>query len=416
LTSHEKQEWIKALKLEYRQYCDLGMFQEVFLPKGRKAISTRMLMNRKADGRYRPRLVVRGFEQKEGIDYKEIFAPVANYSVFRFGIAVAATYRYKVRTFDVTAAYANSDMEEEIFIEIPEGYLEFCRPFIKKEDIMAGPLGDDVVLTLRKTLQGVKQGARNFYQQMKNKLESIGFLTSKLEPCLFYQWASGHLILLILWVDDFMFLAPETKEANEILQQVLGLYKIRETFGKILGMNIENGAGGIMITSEDYIARKGEEFGVNQHSIPCLQPMDVNLHLEKESGCSSGPYLEIIGSLIHAVNTTRPDIAFPVGVLARFGNCYGKKHYETAIRVLRYLYTTRKKGLFYKYQQKREITIDLYCDADFAGDRNSGKSTSGVIITINNNCVLWSSKLQSCVTKNTMQAGLGLTPGWIKWF
>ena len=96
-----------------------------------------------------------------------------------------------------------------------------------------------------------------------------------------------------------------------------------------------------------------------------------------------------------------------MGVLARFGNCHSTKHYEAALRVLRYLYTTKEKGIYFKYgDRKKKLNLDLYCDADFAGDNQSGKSTTGVIITINNTCILWSSKLQSCVSKNTMQAEL----------
>ena len=410
LQSKEKFEWIKSLELEYRQYCEANMFKECELSQQRNEISTRMLMNRKADGRFRPRHVARGFEQKYGIDYKEVFAPVANYGTFRLGIAIAAHYGFTVRTFDVTAAFAQSKMEEELYIKLPEGYEEFGRKYMKKEDTLL-KITNRTVLKLRTTLQGVKQGARNWYSEFSSKMESLGLTVSIHEPCLFFKITDSYVIILILWVDDYMWVAPNSEEANDILNKVNSAYKTRETHGVLLGMNITNRKDGIFISSRDYIERKCLEFGINANSIPCQQPMDVNLQLLKSDTCSSDPFLEIIGSLIHAVNTTRIDVAFPVGVLARFGNCYNEKHQDAAVRVLRYLYTTKDKGIYFKngMDAKRKPKIDLFCDADFAGDSNSGKSTTGVIITFNGSGVLWSSKLQSCVTKNTMQAELVAT-------
>ena len=350
LSTPEKEEWVKAVETEYSQYCQAEMFKECSLPSGRKAISTRLLMNRKADGRFRPRLVARGYEQKEGIDYKEVFAPVANYSVFRFGIALAAHYGLKARTFDVTAAFAQSKMDEEIYIAIPEGYTEYGRKYMKKRDLVP-KINESTALLLRKTLQGVKQGAKNWYEEFKGKMKSLGLEVSEYEPCLFYKILNAIPIILILWVDDYMWIAPDSIPANEILERVKAAYKTRETHGVLLGMNISNREDGIFICSRDYIERKCMEFGINENSIPCRQPMDVNLQLVKAAICTGDPYLEIIGSLIHAVNTTRSDVAFSVGVLARFGNCYDEKHQEAAKRVLRYLHTTRDKGIFYGYQE-----------------------------------------------------------------
>ena len=405
----EKAEWAKAIELEFKQYCELGMFREVLLPKGRKAISTRVLMKRKEDGRFRPRLVARGFEQEYGLDYKEVFAPVANYPTFRLGIAIAASERRQVRTFDITSAYANSDVNEELYIEIPNGYMDFGRKFMKKEwKLEDEELKERGVLQILKTLQGIKQGAYNWYNEFEGKLKSLGFNTCKYEPCLFYQYVKGQLLLLILWVDDFLWIAP--MEAEDLLDKIKKIYKVRETFGRLLGMNISQDEDGIYINSHDYIERKAKEFGVNENSIPCRQPMDLNLVLKKEEQCSKDPYLEVIGSLIHAINTTRADIAFPVGVLARFGNSYGTKHFEEAIRILRYLYTTKTKGLKFNYSKvKGELNLKVYGDADFAGDNLTGRSTSGVIISVNGTAVLWSSKLQSCVTKNTAEAELVAT-------
>ena len=234
-------------------------------------------------------------------------------------------------------------MEEELYIKLPEGYIEYGRQFMKKRDKLS-KIDENTVLLLRKTLQGVKQGAKNWYEEFKRKIESLGLKASKYEPCLFYKVIDRCPVVLILWVDDYLWIAPDSLLANEILNRVRTAYQTRETQGVLLGMNIYNTEDGIFINSNDYITRKCEEFGINENSIPCRQPMDVNLQLTKAAICSSDPFLEIIGSLIHAVNTTRADVAFSVGELARFGNCYSEKHQDAAKRVLRYLRTTKEKG------------------------------------------------------------------------
>ena len=128
LSKDDKDEWIKGVRLEFSSLVKLKSFMEAILPKGRKAIDNRWVMHRKTDGRYRPRLVIKGFQQQYGIDFFNSHAPVAGYHVFRMVLAIAATEGLIVETYDCSTAFAQNDLKEEVYIKIPEGYNQYCEP------------------------------------------------------------------------------------------------------------------------------------------------------------------------------------------------------------------------------------------------------------------------------------------------
>ena len=125
----EPVEWNRAIADELHSHMENGMWTQATLPVGKKALSTKWVFKFKTnvDGsrRYKARLVVRGFEQREGIDFEETFAPVAKFTPVRIMLALATHFDWEVEQMDVKTAFLYPEIEEEVYITMPEGYKLF---------------------------------------------------------------------------------------------------------------------------------------------------------------------------------------------------------------------------------------------------------------------------------------------------
>jgi ribonuclease HI len=126
---------------------------------------------------------------------------------------------------------------------------------------------------------------------------------------------------------------------------------------------------------------------------------------EEKDEADKLPYKSIVGSLQYIALSTRPDIAYAVNQLSRYIANPGQSHWQAGKRVLRYLKGTAKSSLLYKdYDGNQNTRIEIFCDADWAGDTEDRKSTTGVIIKLNGCPIIWLSKKQSTVALSTAEA------------
>lgn len=124
----QKANWQQACNAEMASLHEFETFELCELPRGRKALGCRWVFTVKGDNTYKARLVVKGFSEVEGIDYKETFAPVIRHESVRILLGVAASMGSKIHQMDVKTAFLNGDLEEEIFMRQPEGYQDSARP------------------------------------------------------------------------------------------------------------------------------------------------------------------------------------------------------------------------------------------------------------------------------------------------
>jgi hypothetical protein len=110
------------------------------------------------------------------------------------------------------------------------------------------------------------------------------------------------------------------------------------------------------------------------------------------------------GSILYSTISTRPDIAYAVGIVSRYMRNPGEKHAEAAVRVLRYLNGSRQEGLEYDGGSDQHLSINAWCDASWADSEDDRKSTSGYIVKLNNCTVSWASKKQATVSLSTAEA------------
>jgi hypothetical protein len=169
-----------------------------------------------ADGsieKYKERFVARGFSEKEGIEYEETFAPVARYTLIKTIIALAAKMKWKLYQMDVKTSFLNGVIEEEVYIEQPQGF--------EDEDRKSH------VCKLKKSLYGLKQASRAWYGHIDSFLMSLGFTKSKEDSNLYFKVMNDEPVILLLYVDD-LFLTGEEKLITECKKRLASEFEMKD--------------------------------------------------------------------------------------------------------------------------------------------------------------------------------------------
>ncbi|GLJ06696.1 hypothetical protein SUGI_0045460 [Cryptomeria japonica] len=252
------------------------------------------------------RLVCKGYAQEEGEDHGETFAPVARMEGIITLLAFAAQKKFKVYQMDVKFAFLNGILEEEVYIEQPNGYT-----LIDKKDM---------VCRLHKDLYGLKQGSRAWYERLHIHLMKIGFLRTSDDSNIYLKFEGDKILVSEVFVDDIIFggnddmsnnFADEMK--NEFEMSLVGEIK------NFIGLQIQQMKNGIFVKQYKYVKEVLKTFGMSDYK-PVGTPMVIGCKLSREDESKSideKEYMSMIGKL-HYVVHSRPDIAHAIGIVARF--------------------------------------------------------------------------------------------------
>ncbi|UYV80232.1 K02A2.6-like, partial [Cordylochernes scorpioides] len=340
-------------------------------------LTSKWLFKVKEDGRYKARLVVRGFEQEAGIDYDETFSPVISTVSLRIYFALMAKRRFVSKTFDIKTAFLYGFLDEEIYVQLPEGYKgNICR--------------------LRKGLYGLKQAPLKWNERLKTFLKSQDFIQLKSEPCLF-KTNKGNMYLAI-YVDDGILMGDNEEELNNILEKLSQEFevKINNDPRTFLGINLcFEEKNKILLSQENYAKSVLERYNM-QNSKPVPTPItDVAKEVDKNLEISNDnkfPYRQAIGSLLYLTNKTRPDMTFATNFESRSMHDPTTQNIINIKRTLRYLNHTTNLGISYDGEMPFELNV--YCDSDFAGDIKTRKSTTGYVVYLCGGPISWCSRKQ----------------------
>ena len=193
--------WKVAIQAEYDALMENGTWRLAKLPKGRKAIACKWVfkIKRQADGsieRYKARLCAKGFSQVEGVDYNETFAPVAKLTSLRAILTMAAIQDLELQHMDVKSAFLNGMLKEDIYMAQPEGF--------------AKPEEGHLVCKLERTIYGLKQSPRAWYERLHAHLQKNGFSRSNADHSVYVRRMGGEFMIILVYVDD-LILASNSK-------------------------------------------------------------------------------------------------------------------------------------------------------------------------------------------------------------
>ncbi|KAG8499820.1 hypothetical protein CXB51_006167 [Gossypium anomalum] len=327
-------------------------------PTNRKVIGVKWVYKAKqnADGSFnklKARLVVKSFSQKYGLDYFETYVPVARLDTIRLIVAYAAHMHWNVYQLDIKSAFLNRILDEEIYVEQPQGF--------------EVPGKEDMVCKLRKALYALKQAPRAWYARIDTYLLSLDFQKSVSEPTLYIKKNNTETQLVVsLYVDDLLVTGGDEAVLTDFKTKMKKMFEMTD-----LGLMTY-----FLGTRRNFL----------ETEIICLKNFNKVFDAE----------LCLIGCLLY-LTAMRPDIMFAVSLLSRFMHCCNVLHFQAAKRVLRYIKGTLNHGLLFSKAEKLKLTG--YTDSDCAGSKDDMKSTSGYAFTLGSAMVYWSTKKQSLVAQ-----------------
>ncbi|XP_020268393.1 uncharacterized protein LOC109843843 [Asparagus officinalis] len=382
----------------------------VKLPKGKRAVGCKWVFTVKQnpDGhvkRYKARLVAKGYSQTYDIDYDETFAPVVKMSTVRILISLAVNGGWKLHQLDVKNAFLHGDLVEDVYMKIPSGF---------DTDQTVGK-----VCRLKKSLYGLKRSLRAWFDRFRRAMLGMGYQQINVDHTIFFRRSEGYITMLAVYVDDMTITRDDEKEIVHLKVRLGKEFEVKDLglLRYFLGIEIARGAEGVVLSQRKYALDLLKETGMLGCK-PVTTPIDQKFKLGVEVGepVDCDRYQRLVGRLIY-LSHTRPDISFAVSVVSRYMHDPRKGHMDAVFQILRYLKSAPGKGLIFRNEH---MSIEGYCDSDWASCSDDRRFTSGYCIFAGGNLVSWKSKKHSVVARLTAEAeyrvmALGVTKLlWLK--
>ena len=390
------QVWIDACLDEISSIEKNNTWILVELPKGVKPIGLKWVfkIKRNADGsviKYKARLVAKGYVQKHGIDYDEVFAPVARVETIRLVIALAASSSWEIHHLDVKTAFLHGELKEEVFVQQPEGF------------VIAGQEGK--VYKLRKALYGLKQAPRAWNAKLNKILVGLNFHRCSKEPSLYRKQDKTSLLIVVVYVDDLLITGSSLTAINSFKKSMAIEFEMSD-LGRLtyyLGIEVHQFDGGITLKQSRYAMKLLDESGMKTCNSTYV-PMDFNAKLSKspaEKGVDETEYRRNIGCLRYLLHT-RPDLSFSVGLLSRYMQEPKESHGAALKQVLRYIRGTVSLGVVYLRSSRLEVVG--FSDSSHNVDEDDGKSTTGHVFYLDASPITWCSTKKEIVALSSCEA------------
>jgi len=391
----DSDEWKQAMMEEIQALAKNETWILVDLPKDRHLITSKWVFKSKTDSngvleRRKARLVARGFSQTQGVDFFETFSPVVRYESVRCVLALAASQKMVIRQFDVKTAFLHGKLDEEIYLQQPEGFDD----------------GTNRVCRLQRSLYGLKQSPRKWNERFNDFIGKIGFSVVPEDNCVFTLKSNSEITIICLYVDDGLVCGTSNNCVCEFIDHLRSTFEIVVSNPKhYVGMEISQDTARktIRIHQTGYITRVLEKFGMSDAKLASI-PFDHSAVLNvSTSQAINVPYREAIGCLNYISQISRPDITFSVNTLARYCSKPQATHWRAVKRVLAYLKGTKEVGLVFTTSTNPPLLIG-FCDSDWGGETQERPSTSGYIFNLNNGPISWGSRLQKTTALSVAEA------------
>ena len=362
--------------------------------------------------RYKARLVARGFTQTRGVDFNETFAPVTRLDTLRLLVANAVQHNWEFRQIDVKTAYLYGDLDEEVYMDVPQGL----------ENVP-----ENHVLKLEKALYGLKQAGRQWYHALHGVMMKFGMKRIPSDPHTFlYTKGTGatrRTLIVPVYVDDlFPFGDKKLVEdfENHIPQYFetstpcdahyfLGIRVTRnrtpENTRPYISLDQITFIQNVLVAIPELFDRRKVTPRQTVLPVAAIVPNKTPKNLAEKSYVRR--FQSAVGQLMYIMLATRPDLSYPVGMLARHAANPSPQHEDALFHLLGYLQHTVDDVLVYRKPNNDDSMAGLmecYTDADWAGEEHSGRSTSGMVVCKNNSTIAWNSKRQGVVSTSTMEA------------
>ncbi|GJY62358.1 putative ribonuclease H-like domain-containing protein [Tanacetum coccineum] len=370
----EDESWVEAMQEELLQFKLQQVWVLVDLPNGAKVIGTKWVYRNKKDERgvvvrNKARLVAQGHRQEEGIDYDEVFAPVARLEAIRLFLAFASYMGFIVYQMDVKSAFLYGTIEEEVYVSQPPGFVDPDHP--KK------------VYKVVKALYGLHQAPRAWYATLSTFLEKHGYRRGTIDKTLFIKKDKKDIILVQIYVDDIIFGSTKKSWSDEFEALMKGRFQM-SAMGELtffLGLQVKQNKEGIFISQDKYVAEILKKFDL-VHVKAAITPMETKLPLTKDE--------EAFDVDVHLV--TRYMIS----------NYQDSHLNELSKRIVSTIKGKPNLGLW--YPRESPLHLEAFSDSDYGGSNLDRKSTTVGLSNSGQRLISWQAEKQTIVATSTTEA------------
>ena len=371
------------------------------VPPEQKVVGTKWVLKVKADHTLKGRVVVRGWGQVPGIDCCCTYAPVCRIQSIRMALAINANEDWDVFQLDVQTAFLNAEVQEEVHVRTPPGY-----------ESLEATAGRPNVMKLKKSLYGLCQSPRNWFNTIDDSLRDIKFTATASDPCVYIFGSNDNLGVLTMYIDELLLLGENTPLLKNLKIQLMDPFAMTDMgdVSMVLGMQItrDREAKALTISQAHYaksvLARSGmagcnpvhttgagAELSLKQPGTMLLDSTGIQL------------YQTITESLMFLSQCTRYDITYAVNQLARAMSKPSKLHMTLAKHLLRYLKGDMGLAITYKAGC---FEMTGYCDAGWGNNPDNGKSTSDYLFMLAGGPLSFTTALQHVTAQSTLEAEL----------
>ncbi|CAI7769556.1 unnamed protein product [Closterium sp. NIES-54] len=350
-------QWQAAMDAEMASWKSTGSYVEEVPPPGANIVSGMWIFRVKwppgSPPVFKACYVARGFSQRQRIDFFHSFSPTPKMTTLRELLHVATQRDYELHSLDFSTAFLQGSLHEEIWLRRPPGF--------------TGSFPAGTQWSLRRPVYGLRQAPREWHDTLRTTLAALGFAPSTSDPSLFLRTNTTlPPFYVLVYVDDLVFATADTEALAHVLQRFGFTYSSPQSTPLPTG-----------------------------HSLSA-PPSDESIE-------PSGPYPELVGCLMYLMTCTRPDLAYPLSLLARYvaPGRHRKVHWDAAKRVLRYLCSTSGMGLVLG-GRARVVRIG-HADASSVDDLATQRSSQGYTFNLGSGSVSWQSTRSSSVLSSSCE-------------
>ena len=281
MNSPEGPSWKEAIKSEIDSILQNHTWELVGLPPGSKPLGYKWIFKKKIklDGtidKYKARLVIKGYKQNEGLDYFDAYSPMTRINFIRMVIAIVALWNLEVHQMDVTTAFLNGDLDEEIYMKQPNGFI--------------APRQEKKIYRLVKSLYGLKQAPKQWHQKFDSVMLANDFKINECDKCVYVKDTKNFYIILCLYVDEVLIIGSDDKMVKSTKTMLSIRFDMKEMglANVILRVKILRTSDGLVLSQSYYVEKILNKFSKDDSGV-ARTPLDVNIYLSKNKGESVSP-------------------------------------------------------------------------------------------------------------------------------
>ncbi|CAI5536128.1 unnamed protein product, partial [Closterium sp. Naga37s-1] len=400
-------QWQTAMDAKMASWKSTGTYVDEVPPPGANIVSGMWIFRVKrppgSPPVFKARYAAQDFSQREGVDFFQTFSPTPKMTTLRVLLHVAAQRDYELHSLDFSTAFLQGSLHEEIWLRRPPGF--------------TGSFPPGTQWSLWRPVYGLRQAPREWHDTLRTTLAALGFSPSTADPSLFLRTdTSLPPFYILVYVDDLVFATADTEALAHVKSELQKRHTCTD-LGELtsyLGLRItrDRARRTITLTQSHMVQQVLQRFGLTRSSAqatPLATGHSLSAPPSDESIEPSGPYPELVGCLMYLMTCTRPDLAYPLGLLARYvaPGRHRKVHMDAAKRVLRYLCSTSGMGLV--LGGRRSVVLTGHSDASWVDDQATQRSSQGYTFSLGSGSVSWRSTRSSSVLSSSCEAEIYAT-------